>query len=128
MPRVTKLEKQFALEQLAEEVLPMIRERFVEEEKGDQRYESFHHDGWYYRNFRKIYLSGGMLEIRVERFTVPPGEKLPVKRKDWNGRIFQDVWIYTAGENVRYDGKYRGTDPGFIYEGYSFQNFTHRHF
>lgn len=127
MPRVTKLEKQIALEQLAVEVLPMIKEKFVEDEKEDQRYEGFNHNGWYYRNFRQIYIED-LFEIYIERFTAQPGETRPVKRKDWNGKAYESVWIYKMGKNTRCDGRYRGKDTGYIYEGYSFQDFTYRQY
>ena len=123
MPRLNKDQKHLALLEFVADVYPMIKENFNDDEKNDKRLETFTLSGWYYRNFRRIYLSNSMEEILIERINITENEIKPTIKK---GQIHQQAFIYKENENKRYHGKYQSKDPGFIYNGYSFQDFVHK--
>lgn len=106
MPRLTKEQKHQELLVFVSDVIPLIEEKFSKDEKKDERFIGLEINGYSYVNFRRIYLgnSNELSEILIERC----GER----------GIKQSAFIYKCDEYKRYD-----KDNGFVYKGYSFQNF-----
>jgi hypothetical protein len=120
MPRPTKQEIHQALTAFATDVLPIIHDKLTDDITKSAG--NFQHDGWYYLNFQKQCWDDGFTEILIERFDVVEGK--PLLRK--KGQIREICWIYREGENCHIKGKHKGKDTGFIYNGYSFQDFQRR--
>lgn len=78
MGYIKKELRKILCENFVQDIMPMLS-RFDLESKTDERYSPMEHDGWHYRNFRKLVFESG-IEIYIER----------LKR----GGICESAWIY----------------------------------
>ncbi len=107
-----------ALLAFASDVVPLIKARFDESEHKDESHRWFKHDGWFYSCLSKKCWETGLTEYYVLRYDDVDEHH---QRAPHSSR--ETAYIYREGVCRLLSGKGAGTDPGFIFDGFSIQNF-----